>query len=557
MRGVALKKWRVNSMLEKLVIGVDFGSASVRATVIDCATGSELSCGVSEYARWKAGRYQHPEEHIFRQHPLDYLESLEACVLEALSRISDADRRKIVGIGVDTTGSTPAPVDASGKPLALTERYAEQENAMFFLWKDHSAAAEAEEINRLFTDNGEVNYCRYQGDYSAEWFWAKILHCVRTDEAVRRDAYTWVEHCDWMVGELCGNTRPETMYHSACAAGHKALWNSHWNGLPSEKVLNQLDPYLAKVRQRYGSAPRPATAAAGTLTREWAERFGLPQTVVVSGSSFDAHAGAVGTGIREKTLICTLGTSAVDMLVVDMAQGEDLTIGNFGGMAENSILPGYLGIETGQAAFGDIFAWFKNLLLWPLLQEADGEAPALRRKIEDRLFKSLERAAESLPPEAFPIALDWFNGRRYPDTDDFQKAAVACLSMGTTAPALYKGLVFGALSGLRRIVDGLEAGGLEILRVIAAGGISRKSDFLMQMMADLLEKEVSIVNSDQNCALGAAMYAAVAAGVYPNVGDATTAMAAKVVKTYIPDPGRREVYRNSYRKYRRLAEAMS
>lgn len=544
-------------MAEKWVIGVDFGSASVRATVIDCATGKKLSCGVAEYLRWKAGRYQHPEAHIFRQHPRDYLESLETCVTEALSRISDEDKRKIVGIGVDTTGSTPVPVDVNGKPLSLTERYAEHENAMFFLWKDHSAAAEAEEINRLFTENGEVNYCRYQGTYSAEWFWAKILHCVRTDDAIRRDAYTWVEHCDWMVGELCGNTKPETMYHSACAAGHKALWNSHWNGLPSEDVLNRLDPYLVKVRQRYGSAPRPATVAAGTLSPKWAARFGLSSSVVVSGSSFDAHAGAVGTGIKEKTLICTLGTSAVDMLVVDMKRGENLTVSSFGGMAEHSILPGCLGIETGQAAFGDIFAWFKNLLLWPLLQETGGDTAEVRERIEKRLFASLERAAEHVPDDAFPVALDWFNGRRYPDTDDFQKAAISDLSMGTTAPALYKGLVFGALSGLKRIVDGLEGCGLEIENVIAAGGISRKSDFLMQMMADLLEKEVSIVDSNQNCALGAAMYAAVAANVHPNVADATAHMAAKVVKTYEPNPEKREAYRSRYQKYLWLAGAMA
>lgn len=544
-------------MQDKLTIGVDFGSASVRATVVDCRTGRELSCGVAEYPRWKAGRYQHPEDHIFRQHPLDYLESLEACVREALSRLTEEEKQRIVGIGVDTTGSTPAPVDAEGRPLALRAQYAEHENAMFFLWKDHSAAAEADEINRLFTENGEVNYCRYQGAYSAEWYWAKILRCVRTDEAIRRDAYTWVEHCDWIVGELCGNTRPETMYHSACAAGHKALWNSHWNGLPSRKVLARLDPYLAQVSRRYGCAPRPATVAAGTLTEEWAGRFGLSRAVVVSGSSFDAHAGAVGTGIREKTLICTLGTSAVDMLVVDMEEGEGLSIGNFGGMAENSILPGYLGIETGQAAFGDIFAWYRDLLLWPLRQyrQAAGASDEALCRIEDNLFAALEKEAESVADDAFPIALDWFNGRRYPDTDDFIKSAVAGLSMGTTAPALYKGLVFGALSGLKRIVDGLEGGGLEIQKVIAAGGISRKSDFLMQMMADLLEKEVSIVNSDQNCALGAAMYAAVAAGACSNVADATASMAAKVIKTYKPDEGKREAYRDSYRRYLALADA--
>ena len=229
-------------MEEKYVIGVDFGSDSVRATVVSTVSGREAGSGTAFYPRWKKGLYQHPGQCIFRQHPLDYLEAFESCVKGAVSGLSKEQRDNIVGIGVDTTGSTPAPVNREGVPLALTEEFAEDENAMFYLWKDHSAAEEAEEVDRAFTQGSEIDYSKYQGKYCAEWFWAKILHTVRTDEKIKKAAYTWLEHCDWMVGVLCGNTRPEEIYHSACAAGHKALWHSEWNGLPSAEIQASLDP---------------------------------------------------------------------------------------------------------------------------------------------------------------------------------------------------------------------------------------------------------------------------------------------------------------------------
>lgn len=540
-------------MEEKYVIGVDFGSDSVRATVVSTVSGREAGSGTAFYPRWKKGLYQHPGQCIFRQHPLDYLEAFESCVKEAVSGLSKEQRDNIVGIGVDTTGSTPAPVNREGVPLALTEEFAEDENAMFYLWKDHSAAEEAEEVDRAFTQGSEIDYSKYQGKYCAEWFWAKILHTVRTDEKIKKAAYTWLEHCDWMVGVLCGNTRPEEIYHSACAAGHKALWHSEWNGLPSAEILGSLDPYLVRVRERYGQAPKPAPIKAGQLTWQWAERLGLPETVSVSGSSFDAHAGAVGAGIREKTVVCTLGTSAVDMLVekADFLKGKDIR--RFGGQAENSILPDLVGIETGQAAFGDIFGWFKRVMMWPISQAKDylGEAvyEKLHRSMEETMLVRLQEAAAELPSETFPMALDWFNGRRYPDTDDACSAIISDLTLGTQAPELFQGLVFGAVSGLKRIIDGFEEAGLEIDKVTAVGGISKKSSYVMQMMADLLGKKIEILDADQTCALGAAIYGAVAGGVYENVQTASAKMAAKCIGEFVPDKNRSEVYRQHYEKY--------
>ena len=551
----------VEYMAESYVIGVDFGSDSVRALVVNTETGENIGQGVAYYPRWKAGLYQHPELSIFRQHPLDYLESLEQCIKGALTDFTEEQKNHIIGIGVDTTGSTPVPVDRNGTPLALLHEFSENENAMFFLWKDHAAAAEADEINNLFRNNSENDYTKYQGDYSAEWYWAKILYAVRHDPSIREAAYTWEEHCDWITGVLCGETRPDKIYHSACAAGHKALWHSEWNGLPAAPVLEKLDPYLVLVRERYGNAPQPSTVKVGTLSKEWAEKLGLSEKIIISGSSFDAHAGAVGAGIAEKTFVCTMGTSCVDMFVEKEENLKGKNIQMYCGQAENSILSGYVGVETGQAAFGDIFAWFKRLLEWPVAQMSEDEksesSKELLGKIEDQVLVMLQKKAEELPEEPFPIALDWFNGRRYPNTDDFQRSAITGLSLGMDAPSLYRGLVFGAVCGLYRLIESFEKQGIDIEKVIAVGGISKKSPYVMQMLSDLSDREICILDSDQTCAQGAAMYAAVASGIYKDLEMAAGHIAAKCIKVYKPNSRKKEWYRKHYYEYLKLAEAVN
>lgn len=551
----------VEYMAESYVIGVDFGSDSVRALVVNTETGENIGQGVAYYPRWKAGLYQHPELSIFRQHPLDYLESLEQCIKGALTGFTEEQKNHIIGIGVDTTGSTPVPVDRNGTPLALLHEFSENENAMFFLWKDHAAAAEADEINNLFRNNSENDYTKYQGDYSAEWYWAKILYAVRHDPSIREAAYTWEEHCDWITGVLCGETRPDKIYHSACAAGHKALWHSEWNGLPAAPVLEKLDPYLVLVRERYGNAPQPSTVKVGTLSKEWAEKLGLSEKIIISGSSFDAHAGAVGAGIAEKTFVCTMGTSCVDMFVEKEENLKGKNIQMYCGQAENSILSGYVGVETGQAAFGDIFAWFKRLLEWPVAQMSEDEksesSKELLGKIEDQVLVMLQKKAEELPEEPFPIALDWFNGRRYPNTDDFQRSAIIGLSLGMDAPYLYRGLVFGAVCGLYRLIESFEKQGIDIEKVIAVGGISKKSPYVMQMLSDLSDREICILDSDQTCAQGAAMYAAVASGIYRDLEMAAGHIAAKCIKVYKPNSRKKEWYRKHYYEYLKLAEAVN
>ena len=265
-------------MENNYVIGVDFGSDSSRAVVVDTETGKTVGSGTAFYSRWKKGLYQHPEQGIFRQHPLDYLEAIESCILEALKPLGPRERSRVLGIGIDTTGSTPAPVNREGTPLALLEEFAEDENAMFYLWKDHSAFAEAEEVNEAFRHGSDTDYTKYQGNYCAEWYWAKILHAVRTDQRIREAAYTWEEHSDWMVGVMCGETRPDHIFHGACAAGHKAYWHSEWGGLPAKEVLEKLDPYLVQVRERYGNAPQPAVVKAEICARSGPNGWAFLQT---------------------------------------------------------------------------------------------------------------------------------------------------------------------------------------------------------------------------------------------------------------------------------------
>lgn len=543
-------------MTEKYVIGIDFGTDSVRAVVVGTETGSIIGEGIAEYPRWKKGLYQHPDKKIFRQHPLDYLEGMSYCVQSALSRLEIETRKNIVAIGTDTTGSTPVPVDQNGIPLSLLEEFAECEDAMFFLWKDHSAQKESEQINEIFT-SGKVNYCKYQGTYSSEWYWAKILHAVNTNPIIRERAYTWIEHCDWIVGTLCGNETPLKIYHSACAAGHKALWHSSWNGLPDDDTLRKLDPYLVKVKQHYGKNPQPASVKAGIISEKWANIWGLEKNVIISGSSFDAHAGAVGVGICEKTLVCTIGTSAVDLVVSKAENFIGKKLQSYGGQAENSILPGFVGIEAGQAAFGDIFAWFKKVLMWPQKQFAvDSISKKELNEIENQMLAQLEVSLNDLDDKEFSVALDWFNGRRYPNTDDSQRAAIMGLSLASDAPDIYRALLFGAVCGMKRIIMGFEEAGIEIDRVIAVGGISKKSPYVMQLMADLLDKSVITVSANQTCALGAAMYAAVAGGCYFSLEDAGKVMAAKEDKIFVPNKEKKLLYERKYQEYVEMAEAM-
>ncbi len=537
-------------MSDKYVIGIDFGTDSVRAVVVNAQNGKIASTDVSYYSRWKEGKYCIPLASQFRQHPLDYLESMTTVLKNALSEAGDEIRKSVVGISVDTTGSTPVAVDQNGTPLALTKGFEENPNAMFILWKDHTGNKEAEEINEL-AGKSAVDFTKYEGGiYSSEWFWAKILRTLRVDEKVREKAFSWVEHCDWISAELTGLTDPLKMKRSRCAAGHKAMWHEDFEGLPSEEFLTGLDPLLSGLRDRLFSVTYTSDEPMGTISKEWAAKLGLNENVVIGVGAFDAHMGGVGAEIEPYSFVRVMGTSTCDMLVVPNDEMKGKLIPGICGQVDGSILPGMLGMEAGQSAYGDVYAWFTRVILEPVA-ELLGEEQA--QNLRENLIPFLANEASELPlSENDPIALDWFNGRRTPDANHTLKGAIAGMNLGTTAPMIFKALVEATAFGSKAIVDRFLEQEVPIKQVIAIGGVAQKSSFVMQTLCDVLNMPIKVAASDQTCALGAAMCAATASGLFETIEDAQKAMGAGFDKEYQPNSEKHEIYLKLYRKYHDL-----
>jgi L-ribulokinase len=545
------------------VIGVDYGTDSVRTVIIDARTGDEISSAVFRYPRWAEGLYCDAPNNRFRQHPLDYVEGLEQTVRKALAGAPAGTAATVRGISVDTTGSTPVAVDRAGTPLALTPGFEEDPDAMFVLWKDHTAVREAADINRVAKSWGGVDYTCYEGGiYSSEWFWAKALHVLRVNPKVRDAAFSWVEHCDWIPALLSGTANPSTMKRSRCAAGHKAMWHEKFNGLPSEEFLKAVDPLLAGLRDRLYARTYTSDEVAGTLTGEWARRLGLPEGITVGVGAFDAHMGAVGGEIKPYVLTKIMGTSTCDMLVAPMDEMDATLVRGICGQVDGSIIPGMLGMEAGQSAFGDVYAWFKDVLMWPVTNIV-GLSPALdaatREKVladaEDRMIAELSRAAAQLPTdESGVLALDWMNGRRTPDANQLVKGAITGLNLGSDAPRIFRALVESTAFGARLIVDRFRSEGVKIEGVIALGGVAKKSPFIMQIVADVLAMKISVPKSEQTCALGAAMCAAAAAGIYPSIEESKKAMGSGFDAEYVPDPAASRAYERIYARYKTLGQ---
>jgi L-ribulokinase len=538
------------------VIGIDFGTDSVRSVVVNATTGQEVSSGVHEYSRWKTGQYCNASVSQFRQHPLDHLEGLEKATAQALASLSEEVRRNIKGISVDTTGSTPGPVDENGTLLALLPEWTENPNAMFILWKDHTGNAEAEEINEL-AHRWDVDYTKYVGGiYSSEWFWAKILRTLRVDETVRAKAFSWVEHCDWVSAVLTGETNPLTMKRSRCAAGHKAMWHEEFEGLPSEEFLTRLDPLLAGLRDRLYRHTYTSDEVMGTLSAEWAQKWGLSTDVKIGVGAFDAHMGAVGAQIEPYSLVKVIGTSTCDILMAPTDEIGHLLIRGICGQVDGSVVPHMLGMEAGQSAFGDLYAWFQRLILSPIaeLLKKQGQE-ALISQLQAQMIPYLSEEAATLPvTEQDVVAVDWMNGRRTPDANHTLKGAIAGLNLGSDAVRVFKALVEATAYGARRINERFEEEGVPIRQVIAIGGVARKSAFVMQTLADVLNVPIVVAQSDQCCALGAAVCAATAAGIYPNMKEAQQAMGSPFDVEYQPRPEVAKVYQTLYRKYLKLGQ---
>ncbi|NLO00585.1 MAG: ribulokinase [Bacteroidales bacterium] len=538
--------------MEKYVIGLDYGTDSARALVVDAETGDILGASVKHYPRWMKGLYCDPKINQWRQHPKDYLEVLEFIVTDALSQCAPDVAKNVVGIAFDTTGSTPAFTDESGTPLAMLPEFAENPDAMFVLWKDHTAVQEAAEINAK-CKTSPIDYSMYVGGvYSAEWLWSKAMHILRQSPEVAAKAYSIVEYCEWLPAVLTGVKHVKDIVRSRCAQGHKAMWNEKWGGLPPEEFLAGLDPRLAGFRARLFEDTSTADQPVGHLTQEWADRLGLSTDVVVAGGAFDCHMGAVGAGVTPNTLVRVIGTSTCDIMVASYEEIGDKCIRGICGQVDGSVIPGMIGLEAGQSSFGDVYAMFRRILEWPLRNLA-GLTDEELEKACDKILPALEKEAGKIPlEESTMIATDWINGRRTPDANQLLQGTITGFTLATTAPMIYRALVESTAFGTKAIVDRFTEEGIRIETVIGIGGIALKSPFVMQTMSDVIGRPIKVCNTDQACALGAAMFAATAAGVYRRVEDAIAVMNSGFSKEYVPDPKRTQAYAELYKHYQSL-----
>jgi L-ribulokinase len=543
------------------VIGVDYGSDSVRSVLVNAENGEEIASSVFNYPRWQKGLFCDPAINQFRQHPLDYTEGLEHTIKACLAKAGGkAAADAVKAIAVDTTGSTPVAVNEAGMPLALTPGFEENPHAMFVLWKDHTAVKEAAQINE-HAEKYAINYLDYEGGiYSSEWFWAKLLRTLRTDEKVRAACYSWVEHCDWIPFLLTGGNDIKEMKRSRCAAGHKALWAEEFNGLPPNEFFTELDPLLDGFTSRLFKETYTSDEAAGFLSQEWADKLGLSTSVVVGVGAFDAHMGAVGGQIEPYHLSKVMGTSTCDILVAPTADIEGKLIKGICGQVNGSVIPGMMGLEAGQSAFGDTYAWFKNILGWPLKSLLHtsalidkATADALLEEMLDKIIPELSKQAALLPKnDDDELGIDWFNGRRTPDANQELKGALSNLDLGTDAPRIFRALAEATCFGAKNIVDRFISEGIPVKGIIGIGGVAKKSPYIMQMMADVLDMPIRIHQFEHTCALGAAMFAAVVGGVYPTVEEAMKGMGSGFDSEYFPDEKNAAYYASRFPHYKSL-----
>ncbi|TWT87407.1 Ribulokinase [Pseudobythopirellula maris] len=526
-------------------IGVDYGTNSVRALVVDTATGEEIASHVYDYPSGEAGiLLDIKDPNLARQNPADYVVGFVVSVKEAVAAAASHDgfsAEQVVGVGVDTTGSTPLPVDASGTPLAMLDEFRDNPAAHAWLWKDHTSHAVAEEITRLATERGEPYLAKCGGAYSSEWYWSKITHCVRTAPEVAKAAASWVELADFVPAYVTGNLDPKTMPRGICAAGHKAMYNEEWGGLPSAEFLEALEPGLSRFR--YETKAVPSDHVAGGLTEEIAGKVGLPAGIKVAVGAFDAHMGAVGAGAKAGVLVKIMGTSTCDCLPAPLSKKLP-DVPGLCGVVPESIMPGQYGLEAGQSAVGDIFNWFvKNLS--PAVYGNDGAAHA----------KLTVDAARLAPGESGLISLDWNNGNRTILVDPLLTGLLVGQTLHTTAAEIYRALVEATAFGALTIIKRFEEYGVAVDEVVNCGGIAEKNPMVMQIYADVCNRPMKISRSAQTCALGAAIFGAVAAGEHDSVESAQQAMTGFKDTVYEPIPENVAVYERLYTIYRTLHDA--
>lgn len=525
-------------------LGIDYGTNSVRALIVRCRDGKEFGSCVVNYPSGEQGVLLDSRDHnVARQHPGDYLFGLQKSVKGALAQARKQRgfaASAVVGIGVDTTGSSPIPVDEKNVPLALSKKFARDLNAQCWLWKDHTSWREAAKITQAAAQHRPQFIAKCGNTYSSEWFWSKLWHCANVAPKVFDAAYSWVELADWVPSVLAGVSDPRAIKRGVCMAGHKALYADEWGGLPDKEFLKLLDPRLADVRDRLYEKAHDATEAAGRLSDEWAAKLGLPAGIPVAIGEMDVHYGAIGSGVAEGTIVKVIGTSTCDCGVVSAAKVVP-DIPGICGIVKGAILPGFYGIEAGQSAVGDIFKWWVEGV-------CQGSA---------RLHAELTAEAEKLAPgESGLLALDWNNGNRTVLADPRLTGLILGQTLATTRAEIYRALIEATAFGARAIIDRIREYGVPIDRVVCAGGIAEKNPMLMQIYADITGCTMLVAGSSQACALGAAVSAAVLAGEYPDFPSAQKKMTSLKKVSYKPRAAAAKTYEQLYGLYRQMHDAL-
>jgi L-ribulokinase len=531
-------------MPNQYTIGLDYGTNSVRALIVNVANGAEIAAAVWTYAHGTQGVVLSRDPNLARQHPADYLTGAETTIKQALASAKKSVKGfspdQVIGIGVDTTGSTPLPVDKEGQPLVFQKKFAGHPAALAWLWKDHTSVSEAVEITALAKEIRPQYLAKCGGTYSSEWFWSKLLHCLRTAPAVFNAAHSWVELSDFVPASLTGTEHPDKFIAGVCAAGHKAMWNAKWEGYPDAEFLAQLDPKLAALRSRLTPRVHTIDRSVGGLTAAWAKKTGLTAGIPVAVGAFDCHLGAVGSGVTPGTLVKIIGTSTCDISIAANT-GNLADVPGLCGIVDGSVLPGYFGLEAGQSAVGDLFNWWVNYI------QPHGEQLS-HRKLD-------EEALKLAPGESGLLALDWNNGNRTVLVDQRLTGLLVGQTLYSTPAEVYRALVEATAFGALTIINRFEEYGVKISQIVNCGGIAEKSPLTMQIYADVTGRPMKLSRSAQTCALGSAIAAAVVAGAHKNYASAQKKMTGLKPMVYKPNPKAHAVYRQLYALYKELHDA--
>ena len=521
-------------------LGLDYGTNSVRCLIIDTENGQELASAVTVYEHGQQGIVTDPKNpDLARQHPNDYLNGAIASVKKAIEIAGDSctdfHPDRIAGIGIDATGSTPMPIDSNGQPLTQNPQFANDPAAMAWLWKDHTASDEAQKLSAAASVEKPEYLKKCGGTYSSEWFWAKLWQCAKSNPDVIAAAHSWIEISDWIPSVL--TNQEQNPVRNICAAGHKALYHKDWGGYPDANFLGTLHPELSRIRKSLDNTiVQPINKPAGNLSQIWASKLGLKVGIPVATGSLDAHMGAVGSGIKQGSMVKIMGTSTCDIIVAPQDQ-ELPFIPGLCGIVPESVLPGHHGLEAGQSAVGDLFGWWVDTVLAG----------------SSHTHASLTEEATMLKPgESGLLALDWNNGNRCLLCDPQLTGLILGQTIQTKPSEIYRALIEATGFGARMILEQIADHGIQVDKVVACGGLAEQNPMLMQIYADITHCEILVSSSNQTCALGAAIAGSVVGGIYPDITTAQTHLTSTKSMSYKPNHTSVPLYNSLFKLYKQL-----